>query len=147
MTGSPSFINGYLPALLGQAWLVVSSEFHSVVESRGLSVLEWRVLSVLEGNGPTSVSELALKTVSKQPTITRLLHRLEHQKQVERCPDNGGDRRLSRVRVTVTGKKLVQELNAEAARFETSVLAQLGEERSQMLKATLCTLIERYGPG
>ena len=82
MTGSPAFINGYLPALLGQAWLVVSSEFHSVVESRGLSVLEWRVLSVLEGNGPTSVSELALKTVSKQPTITRLLHRLEQQGQI-----------------------------------------------------------------
>ena len=40
MSGSPAFINSYLPALLGQAWLVVSSEFHTVVEARGFSVLE-----------------------------------------------------------------------------------------------------------
>lgn len=144
MSGSPAFINSYLPALLGQAWLVVSSEFHTVVEARGFSVLEWRVLSVLEGNGPTSVSELALKTVSKQPTITRLLHRLEKQQQVERCESQNGDRRLSWVTVTEAGRQLVRELNAEAARFEEGVLGQLGEERSAMLKATLQTLIQRY---
>ncbi|MBJ3814573.1 MarR family transcriptional regulator [Shimwellia pseudoproteus] len=144
MADSPAFINGYLPALLGQAWLVVSSEFHAEVESRGLSVLEWRVLSVLEANGPTSVSELALKTVSKQPTITRLLHRLEKQHQVARCNDCGGDRRLSRVVITAAGQQLVQALNTEAARFEASVLAQLGEARSQLLKRTLRALIQRY---
>lgn len=139
-----NFINGYLPALLGQAWMVVSSEFHPVVESHGLSVLEWRVLSVLEGNGPTSVSELALKTVSKQPTITRLLHRLENQQQVERCVVDGGDRRLSLVNVTDSGRKLVAELNAEAARFESQVLELLGQERSQALKTTLQTIIGQY---
>jgi DNA-binding MarR family transcriptional regulator len=138
-----NFINGYLPALLGQAWMVVSSEFHPVVESHGLSVLEWRVLSVLEGNGPTSVSELALKTVSKQPTITRLLHRLEKQQQVERCEVDGGDRRLSLVNVTESGRKLVEALNGEAARFEAQVLELLGQERSQALKATLQTIISQ----
>ncbi len=139
-----NFINGYLPALLGQAWMVVSSEFHPVVESHGLSVLEWRVLSVLEGNGPTSVSELALKTVSKQPTITRLLHRLEKQQQVERCEVDGGDRRLSLVNVTESGRKLVEALNGEAARFEAQVLELLGQERSQALKATLQTIISQH---
>lgn len=144
MSGSPTFINSYLPALLGQAWLVVSSEFHSVVEARGFSVLEWRVLSVLEGNGPTSVSELALKTVSKQPTITRLLHRLEKQQQVARCDGQSGDRRLSWVTVTEEGRRLVCELNAEAARFEEGVLSELGVERSVALKNTLQALIQRY---
>lgn len=144
MTVSLNFINGYLPALLGQAWMVVSSEFHPVVESHGLSVLEWRVLSILEGNGPTSVSELALKTVSKQPTITRLLHRLEHQQQVERCVNPGGDRRLSLVRVTASGKQLVAALNHEAASFEARVLEVLGHECSQQLKATLQTIISHY---
>ena len=136
MPGSPAFINSYLPALLGQAWLVVSSEFHTVVEARGFSVLE--------GNGPTSVSELAMKAVCKQPTVTRLLHRLEKQQQVERCESQSGDRRLSWVTVTDTGRQLVRELNAEAARFEEGVLGQLGEERSAMLKETLQTLIRRY---
>ena len=139
-----NFINGYLPALLGQAWMVVTSEFHPVVESHGLSVLEWRVLSVLEGNGPTSVSELALKTVSKQPTITRLLHRLEKQQQVERCEVDGGDRRLSLVNVTESGRKLVEALNGEAARYEAQVLELLGQERSQALKATLQTIISQH---
>lgn len=144
MTVSLNFINGYLPALLGQAWMVVSSEFHPVVESHGLSVLEWRVLSVLEANGPTSVSDLALKTVSKQPTITRLLHRLENQQQVERCVNPGGDRRLSLVNVTASGRQLVAALNHEAACFEARVLEVLGHECSQQLKATLQTIIGHY---
>ena len=45
MAKSKAFVDNYLPALLGQAWQLLSTQFHAVVEAHGLSVLEWRVLS------------------------------------------------------------------------------------------------------
>lgn len=84
MAKTKAFVDNYLPALLGQAWYLVSTQFHAVVEQHGLSVLEWRVLSTLARDGAMTISSLAQTTVSKQPTVTRLLTRLEAQKYVER---------------------------------------------------------------
>ncbi len=145
MSESEPFVDHYLPALLGQAWHLVSSEFHAVVESQGLSVLEWRVLSTLVGNGPMGISRLAQKTVSKQPTVTRLLDRLEAQGHVQRVPD-AKDGRVTRVRVTRSGRKLVSGLLAQAELHEKMVLASLGARKSEALKAALHELIDRYGP-
>ncbi len=145
MPESEPFVDHYLPALLGQAWHLVSSEFHAVVESQGLSVLEWRVLSTLVGNGPMGISRLAQKTVSKQPTVTRLLDRLEAQGHVQRVPD-AKDGRVTRVRVTRSGRKLVSGLLAQAELHEKMVLASLGARKSEALKAALHELIDRYGP-
>lgn len=35
MSDSKVFVDNYLPALLGQAWMLVSSEFHAIVEKKG----------------------------------------------------------------------------------------------------------------
>ncbi|MBD2783298.1 winged helix-turn-helix transcriptional regulator [Xenorhabdus sp. DI] len=146
MPDAKVFVDNYLPALLGQAWMLVSSEFHDVVEAQGLSVLEWRVLSTLAGSGSVSISLLAQKTVSKQPTMTRVLQRLELQGHVVRFSKGGNDRRVTLVRLTETGKKLVKGLLAEAESHEKSVLAPLGNGKSQLLKAILQELIQRHTP-
>ncbi|CDG16290.1 MarR family winged helix-turn-helix transcriptional regulator [Xenorhabdus doucetiae] len=146
MPDAKVFVDNYLPALLGQAWMLVSSEFHDVVEAQGLSVLEWRVLSTLAGSGSISISLLAQKTVSKQPTMTRVLQRLELQGHVVRFSKGGNDRRVTLVRLTETGKKLVKGLLAEAESHEKSVLAPLGNGKSQLLKAILQELIQRHTP-
>ncbi|MDC9597493.1 MarR family winged helix-turn-helix transcriptional regulator [Xenorhabdus anantnagensis] len=146
MPDSKVFVDNYLPALLGQAWMLVSSEFHDIVESQGLSVLEWRVLSTLAGSGPIGISFLAQKTVSKQPTITRVLQRLELQGYVARFSNGGGDRRVTLVRLTETGQKVVEGLLTEAESHEKSVLEPLGNGKSQLLKEVLQELIKQHTP-
>ncbi|OTA20239.1 MarR family transcriptional regulator [Xenorhabdus beddingii] len=146
MPDSKVFVDNYLPALLGQAWMLVSAEFHDTVETRGLSVLEWRVLSALAGSGPIGISLLAQKTVSKQPTITRVLQRLELQGYVTRFSNGGGDRRVTLVRLTETGLQVVQGLLTEAESHEKSVLESLGSGKSQLLKEVLQELIKRHTP-
>jgi DNA-binding MarR family transcriptional regulator len=139
------FVDNYLPALLGQAWMLVSSEFHAIVEERGLSVLEWRVLSTLAGNGSMGITELSQKTVSKQPTITRVLQRLEQQGHVVRHHNHvGSDKRVTLVSVTSSGMELVEGLLVDAQQHENAVLAPLGERKSKMLKQVLHELIERH---
>ncbi|WP_237387426.1 MarR family winged helix-turn-helix transcriptional regulator [Xenorhabdus sp. Sc-CR9] len=146
MPDSKVFVDNYLPALLGQAWMLVSSEFHDIVEAKGLSVLEWRVLSTLAGSGPIGISLLAQKTVSKQPTITRVLQRLESQGYIARFSNGGGDRRITLVRLTETGQKVVKELLTEAESHEKSVMGPLGNRKSQLLKEVLQELIKRHTP-
>ncbi|MBC8948628.1 MULTISPECIES: MarR family winged helix-turn-helix transcriptional regulator [Xenorhabdus] len=146
MPDSKVFVDNYLPALLGQAWMLVSSEFHDIVEARGLSVLEWRVLSALAGSGPIGISLLAQKTVSKQPTITRVLQRLELQGYIARFSNGGSDRRITLVSLTETGKKVVEGLLTEAESHEKSVLEPLGDSKSQLLKEVLQELIKRHTP-
>ncbi|MBD1226864.1 MarR family winged helix-turn-helix transcriptional regulator [Xenorhabdus griffiniae] len=147
MPDSKVFVDNYLPALLGRAWMLVSSQFHDVVEARGLSVLEWRVLSALTGSGSISTGLLAQKTVSKQPTITRVLQRLELQGYVARFANVGRDRRVTLVCLTETGQKVVEGLLTEAESHEKSVLEPLGDGKSQLLKAVLQELIKRHTPG
>ncbi|HGV3504068.1 MarR family winged helix-turn-helix transcriptional regulator [Providencia rettgeri] len=145
MSDSKVFVDNYLPALLGQAWMLVSSEFHATVEKKGLSVLEWRVLSTLAGNGSMGITELSQKTVSKQPTITRVLQRLEQQGHVLRHNNHSGsDKRITLVSVTSSGMALVDGLLVEAQQHEEVVLAPLGLRKSKMLKEVLQELIERH---
>ncbi|EPL9571028.1 MarR family winged helix-turn-helix transcriptional regulator [Providencia rettgeri] len=145
MSDSKVFVDNYLPALLGQAWMLVSSEFHAIVEKKGLSVLEWRVLSTLAGNGSMGITELSQKTVSKQPTITRVLQRLEQQGHVLRHNNHSGsDKRITLVSVTSSGMALVDGLLVEAQQHEEAVLAPLGLRKSKMLKEVLQELIARY---
>src|SRR5688572_25923114 len=106
-----SFVDDYLPALLAQASELISTEFHRVVRKEGFSVSEWRVLASLAGGGPISIGKLAQVSVTKQPTVTRLLDRMEARGQAERLP-HGVDRRITLVRITRRGAKTVSHLMA-----------------------------------
>src|SRR3954471_17706471 len=75
------FVDDYLPALLAQASQLISSEFHAVARQQGFSVSEWRVMASLAGGEPISIGQLAQVTVTKQPTVTRLLDRMESKGQ------------------------------------------------------------------
>lgn len=145
MTKTKAFVDNYLPALLGQAWHLVSTEFHAVVEQHGLSVLEWRVLSTLASNGPMTISALAQMTVSKQPTVTRLLLRLEAQGHVERSTSRD-DRRYTLVKVTRNGRRLVTGLIARAEAHERALLKPFNSQKIETLKEILHELIDRHRP-
>lgn len=145
MAKSKAFVDNYLPALLGQAWQLLSTQFHAVVEAHGLSVLEWRVLSILASNGGMSISALADAAVSKQPTVTRLLLRLEAQGHVERTTSQD-DRRFTLVKVTRNGRRLVSGLIELAEAHEREVLASMNPQKVEMLKELLQEIITRYRP-
>ena len=148
MSNNQPFVDTYLPALLAQASQLISTEFHAIVQANGLSVLEWRVLATLADSGPVTIGQLAQKSVSKQPTVTRLLDRMEEQGLVERLPA-AKDRRLTMVRMTRSGDKMIAGLIRKAHAHEASVLEPFGANRSKELKKVLLELIalHRTPPG
>ncbi len=139
------FVDDYLPALLAQASLLISSEFHAVVRQRGLSVAEWRVLASLADGRTVSTGRLAQIVLGKQPTVTRQLDRMARKGYVERVDDDG-DRRITLVRITPAGRKAAARLIPLAREHESRVLAPFGLKRAEDLKGALRRLIELHRP-
>lgn len=137
------FVDDYLPALLAQASQLISSEFHEVARKHGFSVSEWRVMASLAGGEAISIGQLAQVTVTKQPTVTRLLDRMEARGQVERLPHDS-DRRVTLVRITRKGSNAVEHLMELAREHEMRVLEPFGLQRAEELKSTLRHIIELH---
>ncbi|WP_224012254.1 MULTISPECIES: MarR family winged helix-turn-helix transcriptional regulator [Paraburkholderia] len=140
-----SFVDSYTPALLAQVSQLISGEFHVIVQAAGFEVSDWRVLSTLSDGKPISIGRLAQISVTKQPTVTRLLDRMEAQGYVKRIPSEA-DRRVTLVRITPRGQKLVSELMVQAKQHEDQVLEPLGKDKAEELKATLRLLIDLHRP-
>lgn len=141
------FVDDYLPALLAQASHLISGEFHRVAKAKGFTVSEWRVLATLAGNEPMSIGRLAQLSVSKQPTVTRLLDRMEARGQVRRLPHDS-DRRVTLVQITPAGSRQVAGLIKQAREHERRVLEPFGLQRAADLKETLKRMIaEHQGAG
>jgi DNA-binding MarR family transcriptional regulator len=145
MPNDQPFVDAYLPALLAQASQLISTEFHAIVQANGLSVLEWRVLATLADSPPITIGQLAQQSVTKQPTVTRLLDRMEQQGYVERL-SAAKDRRLTLVRMTRAGDKMIAGLIHKAHAHEASVLEPFGPKRSKELKKVLQELIALHRP-
>ena len=139
----PSFVQDYLPALLAQASELISSEFHAVARAHGFSVAEWRVLASLADGRPLSIGQLAQATLTKQPTLTRLLDRMEARGQVRRLPHDS-DRRVTLIQTTSVGARTVEALMKRAREHERRVLEPFGMARAEELKTVLRQLIDLH---
>lgn len=138
-----TFVADYLPALLAQASHLISGEFHQVVTAKGFSVSEWRVLASLDGNEPMSIGALARSCIMKQPTVTRVLDRMEARGFVRRVAHDS-DRRVTLVAITPSGSRQVSSLIQLALEHERRVLEPFGLEVSAALKQALKQLIELH---
>lgn len=121
-----SFLAGYLPYLLRQADQTLSAPFYAVLTRNGIARSEWRVLAVLQELGELSVADLAVHSLSPQPTVTHAVRRLEQQNFVMRTLGTH-DKRQRFVSMTPTGAKLTTSLMNEAKQLEAELLADAGD--------------------
>lgn len=140
MSTEPGFVDDYLAYLLARASHLISSEFHVVVEGSGLSLMEWRVMASLSGKQALSVGELANIVLAKQPTVTKLVGRMEETGWVKRC-DAPHDKRQSLVSLTTLGRRKVTPLLKQARAHEAQVVADIGAQEVDQLKRVLENLI------
>jgi DNA-binding MarR family transcriptional regulator len=115
------FVEDYLSYLLSRAAHQVSREFHA--------------------NG-LALGALAEAVLFKQPTVTRLIDRMERDGWVERHAGTG-DRRRLRIMITPKGEKLVRELLVQAKAHEAEILASYTPAETENLKRILRDLLAR----
>jgi MarR family transcriptional regulator, organic hydroperoxide resistance regulator len=137
-----TFVNGYLPYLLARASHLISGQFHQQLRRQRVPVMTWRVLAAL-ADGPMSAKEVADIILQKQPTVSKLLERLEKQGLLRRDP-NPADRRSILVSLTPAGRRLAAPLYEAAKRHEAAVLEPFGRANAQLLVGVLQRLIDQH---
>jgi len=139
------FVDGYLAYLLAQASQRISAEFHLQVKAAGLSVTEWRVLASLQGSAGETIGSLAILAITKQPTLSKVVQRMEADGLVARTGVRA-DRRQTRVCITAKGSNLIAGLCEQALQHQKAVLAPFGEEKAAMLIEMLGVLMTEHVP-
>lgn len=118
----PDFVlEDYVLYNLVRATAVYSEEMASALKAYGLDMTKWRILMLLDDKSPCSVGELSRRAVTKMPTLTRMLTRMEKEGLVERKALED-DRRV--VEITMTAKavnalRMVQSIGQRV--FERAV--------------------------
>ncbi|MBG9389107.1 MarR family winged helix-turn-helix transcriptional regulator [Caenimonas aquaedulcis] len=135
----PRFVDGYLGYLLGQANHALYKDFDAHVRAAGLSSIEWRVLATLHDGDPVTISQLAHEVLSKQPTVTKLVQRMNEQGWVALQADPA-DQRRTLVVATAAGKRLVKPLVNKARTHEAAMLRTLETSEKAALKKLLAKL-------
>ena len=134
--GTTRFVDEYLAFLLAQASHRVSGVFHHAVEGAGLSVTEWRVLASLSGSAGETIGALSELTLTKQPTLSKIVQRMERQGLVARS-DTAVDRRQTLVTLTAKGKEVAKGHTRLALEHQSRVVKPLGARDAARLIALL----------
>jgi len=137
------FPDDYLPYLVARASHVILDDFHALLEPGRMRVPEWRVLGTLSAGGAYTVGALARATLFKQPTLSKLLDRLERRGLVRRVAGEM-DLRHSLVELTARGSGRIGPEVARARRREKKVLKAYRARDIKAFKALLKAFIAGF---
>ena len=139
-----AFTETYLPYLLSRASHAVSASFHAALKDWGLSVPEWRVLACLTDADGLAVGALAGMAVMKQPSMTKVLDRMEAEGLVRRRAAKD-DRRRVLVHLTAAGRARARPVLAAARAHQRARLAPFDEAERALILRALRLLIGEAG--
>jgi DNA-binding MarR family transcriptional regulator len=126
--------------LLARAEHALAQGLQAQIRDHGVSSSEWRVLAALLVRDGASMTELGRQIAFKQPTLSKMIDRMERVGLVERrIPDE--DLRRALVHLTARGRKVAAPLRARARGFDAAVARTFGEGPSRELRAALLALI------
>ena len=104
-------LDDYVLYNLNRASAVYNDEMSAALKSYGLDTMRWRILMLLADKSPSSVGELARRSVTKTPTLTRMLTRMEAEGLVARAALED-DRRFVDVTMTPKAVKTLKAVKA-----------------------------------
>ena len=137
------FYADYLPYLLARAAFLVLGDYHALLKRFRMPVLEWRALATLSSGRGCTIGALARVTLCKQPTLSRLVDRLEARGLVRR-EGAAEDRRQSVVVITALGRQRIAPVLATARRHEKRVLEHFGARDIAAFKRLLREFAEAF---
>ena len=101
-----------------------------------LDTMKWRILMLLNDRSPSSVGELARRSVTKLPTLTRVLIRMENEGLIVRAAEEN-DRRIVQVTMTPKAVKTLKSVQAIGQKMFERVFDGFSDKELQSLTANL----------
>lgn len=114
----------------------IRKDFLPVLAEFKLSNQQWRILRLLYDQGPSGVSQIAEECVLMQPSVVKMIPRLEAQGYVTRQKVEG-DRRRTDVSITAEGRALVERILPSLDRILGHLEKRLGGDLLDRLCAVL----------
>ena len=82
-------------------------ELENALGASGMDLPSWRALMIVNETSPSSVSEIAERSVTRLSTMTRVVQRLE-KKNLVKLSKRRSDARVTEVHLTPLGKRCVE---------------------------------------
>ncbi len=133
-----------LPIALLRAREAVMGAFREMLAQSPVNETKWRVLRVLDEIGPQDQKAVAEAACLLLPSLTRILHAMEAEGYVTRETDPA-DRRRSIVRITPSGRAVLDAHAEDSARIARELEARMGREKLDALLDLLEELQEQAG--
>ena len=116
---------------------IYTHRMEAILKKEGINITSWRVCMILREQGTLSMSDLAAHSVSRLPTITKCVYKLQDQGLVTIKP-SPEDARVSLVNITAQGKnKVVKLLNLTSRLFDHAFEGLKAKELQQMNKTMI----------
>lgn len=131
-------LDDYILYNLNRASATYTDEMSAALKSHGLDTLMWRILMLLSDKSPSYVGELARRSVTKMPTLTRALMRMEDEGLVVRTSLRD-DRRIVEVTMTPKAAKTLRAVQAVGQRVYERALEGVTESDA----ATVTMVLKR----
>lgn len=134
-------LTNFLPYKLSLLSRLTQNLLQSELVKAGVTVAQWRVLLCLAKSGPSHLNGISDFTMLPQSSLSRSVAQMAERNLV-RNERNEDDRRLSRIALTVHGKKQVARLtNALQAAFSQAFA--MNASREALFLKTVDELITR----
>ena len=93
-----------------------AQEMENALNASGMDLLSWRAIMIVNEVSPSSVSEIAERSVTRLSTMTRVVQRLERKRLVKlsKCRS---DARVTEVHLTPLGKRCVERERRTAGKL------------------------------
>ncbi|HEV7610901.1 MAG TPA: MarR family transcriptional regulator [Steroidobacteraceae bacterium] len=91
-------------------------EFENALNASGMDLPSWRALMIVNEVSPSSVSEIAERSVTRLSTMTRVVQRLE-KKRLVKLSKCRSDARVTEVHLTPLGKRCVERERGTAGKL------------------------------
>ena len=121
-------------AVLASSRALVAVSARSIAGVKGVTLPQYRMLVVLSG-APSNLSQLARALDVAPSTAMRMVDRLEAAGLVARAP--AGNRRETRLELTLAGKKTVRTVTTRRRRDLRAVIERVPSEQHAQLAAAM----------
>ena len=138
----PRFLDDYLPYLMAHAAFLISGQFQNTLAAKGIRFSVWRLLATLSGTNGMTIGEIAEDMLVQQPTVTRIVDRLEADGLVAR-QSSTGDRRQVIVVLTARGRSTATALIKDAEQHQNEVLSGYSKAEVGLLFQVMRKVLER----
>jgi MarR family transcriptional regulator, organic hydroperoxide resistance regulator len=135
------WLDSFFPYRLYRASKKLQLRLQTRLRAQRVNPSQWQVISVLKAYGALSIGEIVDATLMEQPTVSRVVARLEKSGLVSRRASTR-DSRMALISLTAPGIEVFKQIVPAALRHQDIALDGIGRKEIAQVIATLEKLEE-----